>query len=112
MNERVRQKTFIREWREHRGLSLRQLEAKLVQGPDADPAITFASLSRLERGLQPYTQDALEAIASALEASPADLLAVNPNHDSDYFHMYNVLDFNGKQEVRSYMQFLLQRKSA
>lgn len=39
---------------------------------------TKASLSRIERGLQPYSQPLLEALAEALGCEPADLLMRNP----------------------------------
>jgi transcriptional regulator with XRE-family HTH domain len=53
-----RRKTAIRAWRVYRGLTLRQL----------------ADLGRIERGIQPYSQDTLEAIAAALEVDPFVLL--------------------------------------
>ena len=63
-------KTFIREWREHRGLTLEQLADRTET--------THASLSRIERGRQPYSQALLERIADALMVDPADLLIRNP----------------------------------
>lgn len=62
--------TYIRQWREHRGLSLERLADRL--------GTTKASLSRIERGLQPYSQPTLEALAAALACEPADLLMRNP----------------------------------
>jgi transcriptional regulator with XRE-family HTH domain len=63
--------TFIRQWRQHRGLTLEAL-ADLI-------GMTHASLSRLERGLQPYNQAVLEALARALKCTPTDLLDRNPS---------------------------------
>lgn len=37
-----------------------------------------ASLSRIETGKQPYTQNVLEQIAGALRCEPADLIMRNP----------------------------------
>jgi transcriptional regulator with XRE-family HTH domain len=62
--------TFIRQWRHHRGLTLERL-ADLV-------GITHASLSRLERGLQPYSQGVLERLADVLETDAASLLIRDP----------------------------------
>ena len=70
MAKRPPSPTFIRQWREHRGLSLERLADRL--------STTKASLSRIERGLQPYSQPLLEALAEALICSPADLLMRNP----------------------------------
>lgn len=38
-----------------------------------------ASISRIENGTQPYTQDTLEALADALMTDPASLLMRNPD---------------------------------
>ena len=38
----------------------------------------MSTISRIESGKQPYTQDTLEAIADALRCEPADLLMRNP----------------------------------
>jgi transcriptional regulator with XRE-family HTH domain len=66
-----RRRTFIRQWREHRGLTQEQLADRLET--------SVASISRLESGTQPYTQDVLEALSEALGADPASLLMRNPN---------------------------------
>lgn len=63
-------RTFIRQWREHQGLTLEMLAERI--------GTAHASLSRVERGLQPYSQPLLEALAEALRVEPADLLMRNP----------------------------------
>lgn len=68
--KRTRRRTFIKEWRVHRGLSQEQLASRL------DTSV--ASISRIESGTQPYTQDVLEAIAEALNTDVASLLMRNP----------------------------------
>ncbi len=68
--QRVYQKTFMREWREHKGRTLE--EAAEVAG------ITHASLSRIERGKQPYSQAILEALADYYGTNAASLLMRNP----------------------------------
>jgi transcriptional regulator with XRE-family HTH domain len=67
---RQRRRTFFKEWREHRGLSQERLAERLET--------SVASVSRIEAGKQPYTQDYLEALATALQADPASLLMRNP----------------------------------
>lgn len=70
-----RKPTYIRAWRKKRGYTLDDMVGRLaVLGVDT----TGASLSRIERGQQPYSQDILEAIAEALDVSPWDLLKNNP----------------------------------
>lgn len=61
---------FIREWRKFRGLSLEKLAERIET--------TAASISRIEKGLQPYSQEFLEAAAEALNCETADLLKINP----------------------------------
>lgn len=61
---------FLREWRKDRALTLEQLASRIES--------TAASVSRLERGQQPYSQPILEALASALRCEPADLIMRPP----------------------------------
>ena len=70
-------RTYIREWRKHRRLTLKRLADRLVN-EDGSQVVSYVSLSRIERGEQPYTQPTLEAIASALDTDPASLLMRDP----------------------------------
>lgn len=63
-------RTFIRQWREFRDLTLEQLAERV--------GTTHASLSRVERGLQPYSQALLEDLAEALQTDTASLLMRDP----------------------------------
>jgi len=72
---------FIKEWRLSRNLSLRKLADRLVSDT-FEPVISYASLSRIEKGEQPYSHEILEAIAEALGTSPASLLIFDPTRDS------------------------------
>lgn len=72
--------TFIRQWRKKRQLSLRKLAARIESAP-GEELISFASIGRIERGEQPYSQPILEGIAEALGVTPAVLLEVNPEKD-------------------------------
>jgi transcriptional regulator with XRE-family HTH domain len=67
---RKRRPIFIRAWRKHRGLTLENLAERI--------GTTHASLSRIERGEQPYNQDLLDLLADELRCEPADLIARNP----------------------------------
>lgn len=70
-----RKATYIRAWRKERHLSLDDVVGRLaVMGVET----TGASLSRIERGLQPYNQDMLEAIAAALDVPASYLIERNP----------------------------------
>lgn len=64
-------RTFIRQWRQFRGLTLEQLAARV--------GVTHGNLSRVERGLRRYNQELLEALADALTTDPASLLMRDPS---------------------------------
>jgi transcriptional regulator with XRE-family HTH domain len=71
-----RKATYIRAWRTKRGYSLDDMVGRLeALGIDT----TGASLSRIERGIQPYNQDMLEAIAAALDVEAWQLIKDNPD---------------------------------
>lgn len=61
---------YVREWRQHRGLTQEALAERIGK--------THGAISQLERGLVDYTQGMLEALAYALRCEPGDLLSVNP----------------------------------
>jgi transcriptional regulator with XRE-family HTH domain len=61
---------FIREWRKFRGLTLKRLGGRV--------GVTHGALSQLERGGTSYTQPMLEALADALNCTPADLVGRPP----------------------------------
>ena len=68
--------TYIRQWREYRGLSQDRLVERMrefVQG------FSKSTLSRIENSKQAYTQHVLEALANALNCEPADLIMRDPN---------------------------------
>ena len=70
-----RKATYIRAWRKERGYTLDDMVGRL---DTIGVATTGATLSRIETGKQPYSQDLLEAIAGALDVSVAQLLEHNP----------------------------------
>ena len=67
---------YIRQWRLFREITQSALAKRL--------GTTKASISRIELGQQPYTQDSLEGIASILNCSVADLLNRHPAHEEEW----------------------------
>ena len=61
---------YLREWRKAKGLTL--IELGRLAGID------HGNLSRLERGIFPYSQGVLEKLAEALDTSPAIILTFTP----------------------------------
>jgi len=100
MTNRKYGKTFIREWREYRGLSLRRLADRLeLDGPKE--TLSHASIGRIENGQQPYDQPIVEAIAAALNVSVTDLLSVDPTKEGEVVDLMRMInDKNRAQAIR------------
>lgn len=63
--------TFLRAWRQFRGMTQEQAAEPLNMSPE--------NLGKIERGLVPYDQRLLEAAAELYRCEPADLLTRDPN---------------------------------
>lgn len=74
-------RTYIRQWRHDRQLTLEQLAGRLEMTP--------SHLSMLERGQRGYTQETLEAIADALHTDAASLLIRNPIDDEAIWSIWD-----------------------
>ena len=61
---------FLRQWREYRGLTQKQLAESI--------GMTHPTIGRIECGKQPYSQAILEAVADRLSTDVASLLMRNP----------------------------------
>lgn len=61
---------FMRQWRKHRGLTLKQVAESV--------GVKHPTLSRIETGKQPYSQGILEAVADRLNTDVASLLMRDP----------------------------------
>jgi transcriptional regulator with XRE-family HTH domain len=62
--------TCIRQWRHYRGLTLEMVAERIGMTPGL--------VSLVERGLRGYTQETVEALASAMRTEPAALLTRDP----------------------------------
>lgn len=76
-------KTFLKEWREYRGLTQEQAADRLE--------MDRSNLSRVERGQVPYSQGLLEAASIAYACEPWDLLHVDPNKEGDVIDLTRLL---------------------
>lgn len=76
-----RRPTFVREWRHYRNLTQDTLAERV--------GTTKTSISRIEAGEQPYTQDFLEACAEALMCEPADLLMRDPTDPEGIWSLWD-----------------------
>lgn len=98
-------RTFIRQWREHRGLTLETLAERV--GEHLPAGFTHASLSRIERGLQPYSQAVLEAIAEELQTDAASLLMRDPSNDQAMWSLWDQAKPGERQMIESIVQSVL-----
>jgi len=102
-------KTYIREWRLKRKLSLRQLANRMEKEPGGDLVVSYASLGRIETGNQPYSQEILEAIAEALQVSKAALLEINPEKEGEVIDLVRLLDDAKRAQAMDYLRYLAGR---
>lgn len=86
-----RRRLFVREWRKHRGLTLEQLSERV--------GMTSGNLSHLERGLIPYNQDTLEALAEALGTDAASLIMRDPRGSDAIWTVWENASPAEKQQI-------------
>lgn len=96
---------YIKEWRSHRGLSLRKLAERMERAP-SEELISAMSLSRIERGIQPYSQPILEALSVALNTTPWALISVNPMVEGDVVDMFAYLRGMSQEERQKALRLL------
>lgn len=99
-------RTFIRDWREFRGRTLEETAEAI--GPHLPDGITHATLSRMERGLIPYNQRQLEALAAYLQTTVAALLERRPG-DGEFWTNYEKLDPEQQEDVARYTAYVRER---
>lgn len=91
-------KTFVREWRLSRGLTLEQLADRI--------GMQASALSYLERGQSAYTQGTLEALAEALGTDPASLIIRNPSEDNAIWSLWDNASPAEKQQITEVVKVL------
>ena len=88
---RTKPRNYIRAWRHYRDLTLEALAERVE--------VTHSTLSRVERGLQPYNQSLLEALADALRCDPVDLLIRDPTDPEGIWSVWNGLNQPQKRQA-------------
>lgn len=78
-----RRRHFIKEWREHRGLSQEQLAERIDR--------SRGLISQLESYTTNYTAETLDALAVALNCEPWDLLNVDPKKEGRVIDILDLL---------------------
>lgn len=87
----VRRRTFFKEWRKYRGMTL-EAAAELS-------GMSVGNISAMERGAQTYTQDGLEALAHAYRCEPAQLLMVDPTKEDAIWSIWEMAKVGDRQKI-------------
>jgi transcriptional regulator with XRE-family HTH domain len=95
---------FLREWRKDRHLTLDQVAERIGS--------TGATISRLERGLQPYSQPLLEALADALNCQPADLIMRPPGGADRIMAVFSEMSADSQRKALAVVQALKDSEKA
>jgi transcriptional regulator with XRE-family HTH domain len=104
-----RKATYIRAWRKKRGYTLEDMVGRLEA---IGVATTGATISRIEKGIQPYSQDKLEAIADALDVTPADLLENDPDvPEAEIIDLIRHIDDRQKAQATAVLKALFDKRA-
>ena len=85
-------KNYIREWRKFRGnLTLERLADRV--------GTSHATLSRIERGLQPWNETLLRAISEALDTDVVNLLIRDPTDPEGIWSLWDTAKASDRQKI-------------
>jgi len=104
----VHTKTYLRNWREKKHLSLRTLAARMEYEPGVQ-LISHAQLQRIETGEQAYTQPILEAAALALGITVSMILDVDPDKEGDVIDLLKHLKGSKREQAIEFLRFLARK---
>ena len=93
----------MRQWREYRDRSLEQVAEAIGS--------THATLSRIERGLIPYSQDLLEKVAEYLATDAASLIMRDPSNDEAIWTIWEHAEQGERQMIVDIAQTVLKRRT-
>lgn len=112
MAKTVQGQHFIKPWREKRGISLRKLAERLETEPGGEPLVSYASLSRIENGEQPFSEPILNAIADALDVPRVMLLEMDPQKEGHIVDLLNKMDRPTRDQAIRMLEILAQSSAA
>lgn len=94
---------FIKAWRKHRGMTQEQL-AEVIE-------TTKGNISLIERGVRPWNQRTLEAIAEALGCSTVDLLTRDPSEPMPIWEVWDKIDERDRPTARIVLEGLAEKST-
>lgn len=89
----------MRQWREYREMTLERAGEAV--------GISHAQLGRIERGLQPYNQELLEALADLYRSTPASLIMRDPTNEDAMWSLWDQAQEGQKQEIEKFAEFIV-----
>ena len=110
MAQPTHRKTFIREWRKYRGLTLDALASRLEEAGAHD--VGASHLSMLERGQRAYTQATLEALADALRTDVASLLMRDPSQPDALWSIWDKAKPGERRNIEKAVRSAIKKTSA
>ncbi len=112
MSKKRQGQHFIRKWREHRGLSVRNLADLIAErNPDSEQ-ITFPTLSRIENGKLPFSEATLNVIADALNVTRTMLLETDPQTVGHPLDLLNQMDPRTREQAVRMLELMLKSSAA
>jgi transcriptional regulator with XRE-family HTH domain len=97
------QPTFLRQWREYRDMTLERAGEAIE--------MSHAQLGRIERGLQPYNQGLLEALAELYRTTPASLIMRDPTKDDGIWSLWDQAQEAERQEATKFLEFRVKSRT-
>lgn len=91
--------TFIRQHRQHKGMSLEKLAARVPMDK--------GNLSKVERGYLPYNQEMLERIADALQTDVASLLIRDPTEPEAIWSLWDRAKPGTRRQIASVAEAII-----
>lgn len=110
------QPTFIKQWRLYRDDMTQEQLAERVTAYMVEhgtgKGYTHASIGRLERGLMPYSQSILEALAHCLGTDPASLLIRDPNDQAGIWTLWEEALPEQRETITEHAEVVLRKKQS
>ncbi len=94
---------FLRQWREYRGYTLEQAGEAV--------GISHAQLGRIERRLQKYNQELLEALADLYKTTPASLIMRDPTDEGAIWSLWDQAKEGQRQDIEKYAEFVVKSRT-
>ena len=82
-----------------------------LEGAGEAVGMSHAQLGRIERGLQPYNQALLEALAELYRTEPASLLMRDPTNDDAIWSLWDRAKEGERADIAKYAEFIIRPKT-